>query len=182
MGERAASGTKDRILAIAKQLFLEKGYAGTSIADISGALGTTKAAVYYHFAAKDAILSELLAKPLAEYTRLAERAVTEPLTAAELLGELIDMTADAESVLSLPGNDPSISAELKDMHKLREKNDMIIAGLADPGATGVQLVRAHAAYAVAKQGTFAVLAANGGKLPEGARAELLDAALRALGH
>ena len=62
-----------------------------------------------------------------------------------------------------------------------EKNDMIIAGLAEPGAKGTGLVRAHAAYAVAKQGTFAVMMANGGKLPKGARAELLDAALRALG-
>jgi AcrR family transcriptional regulator len=42
-------GTRARILAIALELFAEQGFAGTSVADIAGRLGTTKAALYYHF-------------------------------------------------------------------------------------------------------------------------------------
>jgi len=66
--------THERILEVAARLFSERGFAGTSIRDIADALGVTKAALYYHFPSKDAILGELVAQPLA-----AVRAVlTEP--------------------------------------------------------------------------------------------------------
>jgi AcrR family transcriptional regulator len=66
--------TRERILEVAARLFSERGFAGTSIRDIADALGVTKAALYYHFPSKDAILGELVAQPLA-----AVRAVlTEP--------------------------------------------------------------------------------------------------------
>ena len=51
--------TRDRILAIALELFSEQGYDKTSLRDIAERLGTTKAALYYHFARKEDILLEL---------------------------------------------------------------------------------------------------------------------------
>lgn len=57
--------TRERILEVAARLFSERGFAGTSIRDIAGELGVTKAALYYHFPSKDAILVELVAQPLA---------------------------------------------------------------------------------------------------------------------
>jgi AcrR family transcriptional regulator len=51
--------TRERILDIALELFSEKGYDKTSLRDIAERLGTTKAALYYHFARKEDILFEL---------------------------------------------------------------------------------------------------------------------------
>lgn len=57
-GARARS-TRDRILDIALELFTEQGYDGTSLRDIAERLGTTKAALYYHFERKQDIFLEL---------------------------------------------------------------------------------------------------------------------------
>jgi AcrR family transcriptional regulator len=51
--------TRERILDIALELFSEQGYDKTSLRDIAARLGTTKAALYYHFARKEDILLEL---------------------------------------------------------------------------------------------------------------------------
>ncbi|MFB4304485.1 TetR/AcrR family transcriptional regulator [Actinomadura sp. GTD37] len=172
-------GTRGRIFTVARQLFTEQGYAGTSIADIAKELGTSKAALYYHFKSKEEILSELLAEPIARYAALAARAESGA-AAAEILGALIDMTADAEIVLNVFGNDPSVARALRQAHHFQEQTETIIAALAGPGPSAGALARAHAAYTVAKQGTFAVLTANGGTLSTAERGELLGAALRTL--
>ena len=54
-----ASSTRERILDIALELFTEQGYDKTSPRDIAERLGTTKAALYYHFERKEDILLEL---------------------------------------------------------------------------------------------------------------------------
>ena len=41
-----AEGTKERILRTALELFAQNGYLGTSMNDIAGQLGFTKAALY----------------------------------------------------------------------------------------------------------------------------------------
>ncbi|WP_231619053.1 TetR/AcrR family transcriptional regulator [Nonomuraea sp. SBT364] len=53
--------TRSRILAAARELFAERGYARTSLADIAAAVGLTKTAVAYHFHPKDRLATELLA-------------------------------------------------------------------------------------------------------------------------
>ena len=53
------ASTRERILDIALELFVEKGYDKTSLRDIAEQLGTTKAALYYHFERKQDILLEL---------------------------------------------------------------------------------------------------------------------------
>ena len=45
-----AEGTKERILRTALELFAQNGYLGTSMNDIAGQLGFTKAALYKHYA------------------------------------------------------------------------------------------------------------------------------------
>lgn len=57
--------TRSRILAAARKLFAERGYALTSLADIAAAVGLTKTAVAYHFHPKDRLAAELIA-PAAE--------------------------------------------------------------------------------------------------------------------
>jgi AcrR family transcriptional regulator len=57
--EPLQGSTRERILDIALELFAEQGYDKTSLRDIAARLGTTKAALYYHFERKEDILLEL---------------------------------------------------------------------------------------------------------------------------
>ena len=52
--------TRERILTVANELFIEQGYEGTSLREIADRLDITKAALYYHFRSKDEILQTLL--------------------------------------------------------------------------------------------------------------------------
>ena len=55
-----AEGTKERILRMALELFAQNGYLGTSMNDIAGQLGFTKAALYKHYASKQEILDKIV--------------------------------------------------------------------------------------------------------------------------
>lgn len=48
------------ILDAARALFADKGFAGTSISDIAGAVGVADGAIYKHFASKRALLFEVI--------------------------------------------------------------------------------------------------------------------------
>ena len=49
-----------RIARLALDRFRVDGFVGTSIADLAGALGVSKAAIYYHYRSKDALLHRLV--------------------------------------------------------------------------------------------------------------------------
>jgi len=55
-----AKQTADRILIQAMRIFLEKGYHGTSIDDITRAAGVTKGALYWHFKNKEDLLHRII--------------------------------------------------------------------------------------------------------------------------
>lgn len=52
--------TANRILIQAMRIFLEKGYHGTSIDDITRAAGLTKGALYWHFSSKEDLLKRIV--------------------------------------------------------------------------------------------------------------------------
>ena len=58
MGERR-SGTREKIQAVALELFAEHGYEKTSLREIAERLDVTKAALYYHFKTKEDIVVSL---------------------------------------------------------------------------------------------------------------------------
>jgi AcrR family transcriptional regulator len=57
---RDASETRQRIIDVGRTLFCSQGYTGTPLRAISDALGVTKAALYYHFRAKDDLLGAIV--------------------------------------------------------------------------------------------------------------------------
>ena len=81
-------GTKERILRIALELFAQNGYLGTSMNDIAGQLGFTKAALYKHYSSKQEILDKIVERMnRMDYERAAEYEMpeTEPDGFAEAL-------------------------------------------------------------------------------------------------
>jgi AcrR family transcriptional regulator len=57
--ETIVTDGKSRILSEARTLFLERGFAETSMQDIADASGLTKAALYYHFHDKEELFSKM---------------------------------------------------------------------------------------------------------------------------
>ncbi|MGW5671627.1 TetR/AcrR family transcriptional regulator [Micromonospora sp. NPDC003776] len=70
---RAVSETHHEILAAAGRRFAVTGYKGTSLQDIAREVGCSKATVLYHFANKEALLSELMAPAIAMLDELDTR-------------------------------------------------------------------------------------------------------------
>jgi AcrR family transcriptional regulator len=178
----APGDTRERILTIARDLFARQGYTGTTIADIARRLGTTTAALYYHFSSKAAILDCLLAEPLAAYTRLIDDASASRMDAEALLGAFIDFTAGTRELIPVIAADPAVRRMLDERlpRKPEEMTEAIIAALAGPRPNRAAAIRAHAAFAVAKEATLAALSADNGRLTPGDRGEILAAAVRAL--
>lgn len=175
------SSTRDRIVEIARELFAEKGYTGTTIADIARRLGTTTAALYYHFASKADILDAILAEPMAAYADMAERATSARLPPEEILGGYVDFVAETRHVLPLVTADPKVQAMLDERlpQKPQQMVDAIVATLAGPRPSRAAVIRAHAAFAVAKEATTAAMRSGNG-LTRADRREIVAAALRAL--
>src|SRR3954462_10650082 len=53
--ERQAEATRELLVAVARELFTEHGYAGTSIEEIIKGAGVARGALYHHFPGKDAL-------------------------------------------------------------------------------------------------------------------------------
>lgn len=181
----SASSTKQRILGIAGELFARQGYTGTSIADIARELGTTTAALYYHFPSKADILRGLLAEPLAAYARLMDSLRERQPSAEELLGAFIDLAAEARELAVIIDRDPAVLQLITEQLPVssEELTGQVIGVLAGPSGDRAAVLRAHAAFAVTKNATLAAMSRasdSDAKLDPADRAEILGAAIRAL--
>jgi AcrR family transcriptional regulator len=61
-----SAGTRRRLLDVAAQLFVERGYDAVSMRDIASAAKLTKGAVYGHFRSKGQLLVEVIRSKIAE--------------------------------------------------------------------------------------------------------------------
>jgi TetR/AcrR family transcriptional repressor of nem operon len=57
---RKGQATRDKLLEVAEQSILQKGFAGTSIDDVIREVGITKGGFFYHFSSKDDLAVALL--------------------------------------------------------------------------------------------------------------------------
>jgi AcrR family transcriptional regulator len=160
MSPARPGGTRERILAIAREQFARKGFTGTSIADIAGELGTTTAALYYHFSSKADILAALLEEPMAAYTRIIRGLDSGSPSAEDLLSAFIDLAVESREMATIVDRDPTVLAMIDERlpRTSQEMTDQVIAALAGPDSGRAGVLRAHAAFAAIKEATLAAVA------------------------
>jgi AcrR family transcriptional regulator len=112
-GAAPERSTRERILDIALELFVEQGYDKTSLRDIATRLGTTKAALYYHFERKQDILLELhlrlhaLVRDTLESLERVEDGRQRADAWPALLDRLIDQVIENRELVLLHQRNPS---------------------------------------------------------------------------
>lgn len=77
------------VLAVAVELFNERGYDSTSMRDLAARLGIAKSAIYHHVAGKEELLRLALDRALAGLSTVADRARALPAPAIERLEYLV---------------------------------------------------------------------------------------------
>ena len=96
LGAKAPAARRQRILDAAVQVLKDKGFAGTRVADIATAAGTSPALVVYHFRTLDGVLAAALASVEdAFYDELA-RSIPPDTGAVQRLRLLGELGSDTE--------------------------------------------------------------------------------------
>jgi AcrR family transcriptional regulator len=105
----SAVDTRARILEGARELFVQRGYAGTSVRDISERVGMTKGSLYYHFVSKEELLSALLTPLLDAMDECVASATTAGTVTSGVLRTLVDTLDEHGPVLRSLWGDPSVA-------------------------------------------------------------------------
>ena len=78
--ERQAEATRQLLVSVARELFAERGYNGTSVEEIVQRAGVARGALYHHFPGKDALFRAVYEDVQAD---IASRVVAAALAGAE---------------------------------------------------------------------------------------------------
>lgn len=82
--------TRSRLLQAAKELFKEKGFPSTTLAEIAQTAGLTRGAAYWHFKSKDEIFITVVEQALDDMTASKKQALNDPdCSAKERLHRLL---------------------------------------------------------------------------------------------
>jgi AcrR family transcriptional regulator len=179
--ESPAPSLRQRILEVAARRFAEHGYAATSVRQIAGDLAVTVPALYHHFRSKEAILEELVRRPVEVIDQLVDEVGLLPREERPraLLEGFLDRLGEHGALLVPMVKDPSVfaTAAVTPMLALRRRmvDALAAAGSgpdADLRAAMVLAAVEGAVDAVAERSSPADLATA---LP---RDEIVNAALR----
>ena len=133
-------GSRGRVLLASLELFARRGFFGTSIRDISAAVGMTSASLYSHFGSKDEILAELLRIGHAYHLDQLEQALSvagdDPVARLEAVVRahvrvhadypLMGVVANSE-LHALPDDQVAAAAAL------RRKSEAVVLGVVEEG-------------------------------------------------
>lgn len=123
--------TRTRILRAALDLFAEHGYQRTSLRQIGERLRLTKAAILYHFPAKEHLLSALVEPLLVDLEALLDTARTQPVEQARwtVLEGWVDVMLAHRRPLGMLFHDIALVGRGDTYHRLMEvamrANDLI---------------------------------------------------------
>lgn len=157
--------TREQILDVALDLFIEQGYDKTSLREIAERLGVTKAALYYHFKSKEDIVRSFTEDYVHELDALLAWASDQPLDAegrAELLARYSHIVSHRIEVIRfLEHNQAAIDQLMKehgghDRKKLFREQFMALRNLLTPPDAPLR-DRVRATMAIASVGLGCML-------------------------
>jgi AcrR family transcriptional regulator len=85
--------TAHKILAVAGDLFLRRGFTETSVEDIASAAGISRASLFNHYRGKPAIVAALAADMEPRLLQLLRHYLDKPLSTAQRLQQLFEYAA-----------------------------------------------------------------------------------------
>ena len=123
--------TQQEILAQAAQVFSERGYAGTSMADLMRATGLSKGAIYNHFSSKDDLAVQSFNYAMAQVRERFRVCLQDRRNAIDRLLAVIDLFRSLVDEPLFIGACPilSLSIEVDDTHP--ELRDHARAAMSD---------------------------------------------------
>ena len=136
---RKGSDTRAEIQEVALELFTTNGYDATSLREIAERLGITKAALYYHYDSKEAIIRGVFEQRTAEFDELIEWAEAQPRT-PELPAEIfqrwfeVNTTSGLRMIRFAVANHHAIRDHAPDKGGLRERMQRIVDLIGGPDA------------------------------------------------
>lgn len=141
------SGMASRIADLALQRFRIDGFAGTSVADLAIALGVSKAAIYYHYRSKTALLHRLVDPLLDAIDACVPNHPTPPGRAAvrALLADYLATLTAHQEVVALVATDTAVINHPEIGARIRAQNQRLRALLVAPGPSAPAALRAEAA-------------------------------------
>ncbi|MBY8884669.1 TetR/AcrR family transcriptional regulator [Streptomyces sp. PTM05] len=169
--------TRQRIQDVALELFVERGYEGTSLREIAERLDVTKAALYYHFKTKEDILRGLVesyARPLDEVIAWGREQPRTLATKLELLDRYSAALATAEPLFHFMYENQAALRELKVGQGMREQLRALWGLVIDPEADLTAQARSVGALFTVHFGGFAMRETAG--TAEAKRRALLEVA------
>ncbi|MEH0935575.1 TetR/AcrR family transcriptional regulator [Micromonospora psammae] len=122
----STGGTRQRIQAVALELFTEQGYEKTSLREIAERLNVTKAALYYHFKSKDEIVNSFVEDRLRRMDELIEWSRSQPAgraTRQALIGRYADamFASEQPSVMRFFEQNQTVLKSLPAGQQMRER-------------------------------------------------------------
>lgn len=170
---------KARLVAIAGELFAERGVGGTSLQSIADRLGVTKAAVYHQFASKDEIVLAVAATAIQALRGIADTAEAlrgDEARTATIEG-LVDLALQERSTAAVLRRDPAMVRVLQSHAPYLEQIARVDALLLGPDPTDdLRIALAFAGAAITSVGDLPGLDQPAATL----RAGLVAAMTRAL--
>jgi AcrR family transcriptional regulator len=174
----ATGTTRTTILDVARRLFTEQGFDGTSLRQIADAVGTTKAAVYYHFPAKEHLLVELTRPWLEAISALVTEIRSsdrDGCDAETTLAAYLDLFVEHLPVVHMLAGDPATQNHPDIGRRARALVDSIQQRIAGPDPSDARLVRTACSL-----GVIHAVATLSVDLVESNRDTILQAAVAAL--
>lgn len=88
------NNTEQQIIEAAKQVFIEKGFAESSMSDIAARAGINRPALHYYFRTKEKMFEAVFAELLCSFVPSVQEAIQQDAPLAERIAKVVDIYAE----------------------------------------------------------------------------------------
>ena len=151
--------TRQRIQQVALELFGEYGYDKTSLREIAERLGVTKAALYYHFKSKEAIIASVFEDILKEMDDYIEWVKTQPHTSETrraIAERYVRSTTGGTAVMRMFQENQPAMRELKVGEQMRDRMLELVSTLTPQDASVADKLRIRVALFAVQLSRFSM--------------------------